>query len=217
MKTDQELQSDVMAELGWEPSVNAAQIGVEVNGGVVILTGYVNNYADKWNAEAAAQRVVGVRALTIELDVKLNGLTERNDVDIAHAAQHILQWTNFLPNNDSITLMVEKGWITLNGEVEWEHQRVSAATALRYLNGVKGLTNKVTLKPKVSLSALKADIDAAIKRQSLRDASKITVEVQESTVTLGGTVHSFEEREIVRQSAWRTPGVHKIIDNITLA
>ena len=215
MKTDQELQSDVMAELVWEPSVNAAQIGVEVNEGIVTLTGHVNSFSDKWGAEAAAQRVVGVRALTVELDVKLNGLTERNDIDIAHSAQHILQWTNFSPDNDSIQIMVEKGWITLSGEVEWEHQRVSAASALRYLKGVKGLTNKINLKPKVSLSAVKGDIDAALGRQGLRDASQITVDVQESTVILGGTVHSLEEREIVRQSAWRTPGVHKIVDNIT--
>ena len=216
MKNDQELQNDVIAELKWDPSVKAAKIGVEVNQGIVTLTGHVDSYVDKWNAEAAAQRVAGVRALTIELDVRLERLSERNDVDLAHCAQHILQWSNFLPDNDSVKIMVEKGWITLIGEVEWEHQRVSATNALRYLKGVTGLTNKINLKPKVSLVAVKADINEAIKRQGLR-APKITVEVRDSTVILGGTVHSQAERGIARQSAWNTPGVHKIVDNITFA
>jgi osmotically-inducible protein OsmY len=214
MKTDHELQSDVLAELNWEPSVNAAQIGVEVNQGIVTLAGHVDSYADKWNAEIAAQRVSGVKSLTIEIDVKLPGLSERGDVDIAQSAQNILQWSNFLPH-DTVKIMVENGWITLTGEVDWEHQSISAASALRYLTGVTGLTNKINLKPKVSLTALKSDIEIALKRQSLRDAPKIGVEVKDSTVILSGTVHSWSEKNVVRHSVWGTPGVHKIIDNIT--
>jgi osmotically-inducible protein OsmY len=216
MKTDKQLQSDVIAELNWEPSINATKIGVEVNEGVVTLAGHVDSYSDKWNAEAAAQRVAGVKSLTVEMDVNLIGLSEHTDTDIAHSASNILQWTSFL-QDDAVKIMVEKGWITLTGEVDWNYQRVAAATALRYLSGVTGLTNKINVKPKVCLSAIRSDIETALKRQALKDASKIGVKVQGSEVTLSGTVHSWSERNIARQSAWNTPGVVKVIDDITFA
>ena len=216
MKTDKQLQSDVIAELNWEPSINATKIGVEVNEGVVTLAGHVDSYADKWNAEAAAQRVAGVKSLTIEMDVNLIGLTKHTDTDIAHSASNILQWTSFL-QDDAVKIMVEKGWITLTGEVDWNYQRVAAATALRYLSGVTGLTNKISVKPKVSLNALRSDIETALKRQALKDASKIGVKVEGSEVTLSGTVHSWSERKLARQSAWNTPGVMKVVDDITFA
>jgi osmotically-inducible protein OsmY len=111
--------------------------------------------------------------------------------------------------------MVEKGWVTLIGEVEWEHQRASATNALCYLKGITGITNKINLKPKVSLISVKTDIAAAIKRQGLRDAPTITVDVRDATVILGGTVYSNAERDVARHSAWSTPGVHKIVDNMT--
>jgi len=216
MKTDKQLQSDVIAELNWEQSINASKIGVEVSGGVVTLAGHVDSYADKWSAETAAQRVAGVKSLTVEIDVKLIGLSERSDTDIAHSANNILQWTSSL-TDDAIKVMVENGWITLTGEVDWNYQRIAAATALRNLTGVTGLTNKVSVKPTVSISALRSDIETALKRQALKDVSKIGVEINGSEVILSGTVHSWSERNMVRQSAWNTPGVFKVIDNITFA
>lgn len=150
------------------------------------------------------------------MDVKLTGLSERSDTDIAHSANNILQWTSSL-NDDAIKVMVENGWITLTGEVDWNYQRVAAATALCNLVGVTGLTNKVSVKPKVSMSALRSDIETALKRQAIKDASKIGVQINGSEVILSGTVSSWSERNIARQSAWNTPGVFKVVDNITFA
>ena len=216
MKTDKQLQSDVIAELNWESSVNASKIGVEVSQGVVTLAGHVDSYSDKWNAETAAQRVVGVKSLVVEMDVNLMGLGNHKDTDIAHSATNILQWTSFLPD-DAVKIMVEKGWITLTGEVDWNYQRDAATTALRYLSGVTGLTNKITIKPKVALSVVRKDIDEALKRQAIKDASKISVEINGAEVVLGGTVQSWFEKNVARQSAWNAPGVLKVVDNIKFA
>ena len=215
MKTDSQLQQDVIAELKWEPSVNAAQIGVEVKDGIVTLAGHVGSYAEKWDAERAAQRVSGVKALAIEMDVKLAGSSKRNDADIAGSAESALQWITYLPKN-SVKVMVEDGWITLSGEVDWEYQRQTAAGAVRYLMGVKGVRENIAIKSKVSLSAVKSDIEAALKRRAHADAQKISVEVRGADVTLSGTVHSWSERDLATHSAWGTPGVHNVVNNITV-
>lgn len=215
MKTDSQLQQDVIAELKWEPSVNAAQIGVEVKDGIVTLAGHVGSYAEKWDAERAAQRVSGVKALAIEMDVKLAGSSKRNDADIAGSAESALQWITYLPKN-SVKVMVEDGWITLSGEVDWEYQRQTAAGAVRYLMGVKGVRENIAIKSKVSLSAVKSDIEAALKRRAQADAQKISVEVRGADVTLTGTVHSWSERDLATHSAWGTPGVHNVVNNITV-
>jgi osmotically-inducible protein OsmY len=216
MKTDTQLQHDVIAELKWEPSVNAAQIGVEVKDGIVTLAGHVSSYAEKWDAERAAQRVSGVKALAIEMDVKLSGSSKRTDADIARSAENALQWTTFLPK-DRVKVMVESGCITLSGEVDWEYQRQAAAGGVRYLMGVTGVSNQIAIKPKVSVSVVKSDIEAALKRRALADAQKISVEVRGADVTLTGTVHSWSERDLARHSAWGTPGVRNVVDNITVA
>jgi osmotically-inducible protein OsmY len=216
MKTDTQLQQDVIAELKWEPSVNAAQIGVEVKGGVVTLTGHVNSYPEKWNAERAAQRVSGVKALAVEMDVTLPGSSKRNDADIARSAENVLEWTADLPR-DSVNIMVEKGWITLSGEVDWEYQRQAAIRAVRFLLGVTGVSDQIAIKPKVSLSAVKSDIDAALKRRAIDDAQNISVKVEGGDVTLSGRVHSWSERELAEHAAWGTPGVRKVVDLITVA
>ena len=215
MKTDSQLQQDVIAELKWEPSVNAAQIGVEVKDGIVTLAGHVSSYAEKWDAERAAQRVSGVKALAIEMDVKLSGSSKRNDADIAGSAENALQWMTYLPK-DSVKVMVEGGWITLSGEVDWEYQRQSAAGAVRYLVGVTGVSNQIAIKPKVSVSVVKSDIEAALKRRAHADAQKISVEVRGTDVTLTGTVHSWSERDLATHSAWGTPGVRNVVNNITV-
>ena len=215
MKTDKQVQQDVIAELSWEPSVNAAQIGVEVKDGIVTLAGHVSSYAEKWNAERAAQRVSGVKALAIEIDVQLAGLSKRNDADIARSAESALQWTTSFPQ-DRVKVMVEKGWITLSGDVDWEYQRRAAVAGVRHLMGVMGVSDNIAIKPTVSLSAVKSDIEAALKRRATADAHKISVDILGPDVTLSGRVHNWSERDLARDSAWSTPGVRMVVDNMTI-
>jgi|SRR5680860_450653 len=216
MKTDTQLQQDVIAELKWEPSVNAAQIGVEVKDGIVTLAGHVSSYAEKWDAERAAQRVSGVKALAIEMDVQLPGSSKRNDADIARAAENVLHWMTSLPK-DGVKVMVESGWTTLSGEVDLEYQKRAAAKGVRYLTGVTGVSNNIVIKPTVSLSAVKSDIEAAMQRRAHADAKKISVEIRGTEVTLTGAVHSWAERDLARYSAWGTPGVRNVVDNMSIA
>ena len=216
MKTDKQLQTDVIAELSWEPSVHAAQIGVEVKEGVVTLAGHVGSYAEKWNAERATQRVSGVKAIAVEMDVKLPALGQRNDGDIAKSAANMLSWASSVPD-DAIKVLVENGWITLSGSVDWHFQKQAASDAVRFLAGVKGFSDQITIKPTVTTRAVKADIEAALNRRATRDAKKISVRVDGAEVTLTGTVHSYAEREIATNSAWGTPGVRNVVDDMTLA
>jgi osmotically-inducible protein OsmY len=216
MKTDSDLKQDVIAELGWEPSVNAAQIGVEVKGGIVTLAGHVDSYTEKLHAERATQRVSGVKGLAVEMNVKLPGLSKRTDADIVGAAVNVLQWTTSLPAN-SVKVKSENGWITLSGELEWDYQRQVAKDAVRYLIGVTGVSDEITIKPKASSNAVKSEIEAALKRRAQSDAQGISVEVNSGNVTLSGTVHSWSERELAADSAWAAPGVRKVVDNITIA
>ena len=216
MKTDLQLQQDVIAELQWEPSVHAALIGVEVQRGVVTLTGQVNTFGEKWGAEQAAQRVAGVSALVVDLEVKLSGSNVRTDEDIALSAQNVIQWTNYLPK-DAVKVRVEKGWLTLTGDVDWDYQRKSAVDAVRGLSGVIGVNNQLVIKPRISFSAVKADIEAAMQRRASEDAHAISVMVDGGDITLSGTVRSWSDREMARHSAWGTPGVHNVIDKMTIA
>jgi osmotically-inducible protein OsmY len=215
MKTDAQLQQDVIAELRWEPSVQAEQVGVEVKDGVVTLAGEVSSFAEKWAAESAALRVAGVKALAIELDVKLSALGQRNDVDIARSAQNVLEWTTCLPT-DGVKLMVEAGWITLSGEVVWQYQKQVAADALRHLVGVTGVSNQIAIKPKGPTSAVKSDIEAALKRRARLDARQITVGVSGAEVTLSGSVRNWAERDLATHSAWCAPDVRNVVDHMTL-
>jgi len=214
MKTDSELKQDVLAELKWEPSINAAHIGVEVEDGVVTLAGHVDSFAEKWAAEVATQRVTGVKALAVEIDVRLAGSAKRNDGDIARSAANILDWTASLPK-DSVKVLVQDGWVTLTGAVSWEFQRQAADAAVRHLMGVTGLSNNIVLDPAVSLSVVKSDIEAALKRRATTDARHIEVEVHGTDVTLTGTVHSWSERDLAMSSAWGTPGVKNVVDRLT--
>lgn len=216
MKTDTQLQNDVMAELKWDPSINAAQIGVEVNNGVVTLSGHVDKYTEKWAAEHAAQKVTGVKALAIELDVNLPSSSSRNDADIAHAAKNVLEWTTNWPK-DHVKVLVEKGWVTLSGMVDHEYQRQIASSAVRHLMGVTGVSNQITIKSKLTSTTVKTDIEAALKRRALTDAEEIMVTVNGGKVTLTGVVHSWSERDMVSDSAWNTLGVTSVNDNISVA
>jgi osmotically-inducible protein OsmY len=215
MKTDIQLQSDVIAELSWEPSINSEQIGVEVKDGIVTLAGHVGSYAEKIDAERATMRVAGVKALAVEMDVRLTGSTARNDADIARSVDNVLQWTTYLPK-DAVKIKVEGGFVTLSGEVTWEFQRSAAVNAVRYLMGVKGVNDQLLIKPKLSAPVVKADIEAALKRRAQKNANEITVTVQGTDVTLSGKAHSWSERELATHTAWGSPGVRKVVDNITL-
>jgi osmotically-inducible protein OsmY len=215
MKTDSQLQQDVMAELKWEPSVHAAQIGVAVKDGVVTLAGEVSSYTEKLNAERAAQRVGGVKAMAVEMTIKLSEFGKRTDADIAESAKNILSWTSSLPA-DAVQVMVEGGWLTLSGNVEWQYQRQDAAESVRYLSGVTGVSNLIVIKPQLSAMVVKSDIEAALKRRAAADAKTIAVEVKGGDVTLTGTVHSWSERDLARRSAWGTAGVRNVVDKMSL-
>jgi osmotically-inducible protein OsmY len=216
MKTDSQLQQDVSAELQWEPSVHAARIGVEVKNGVVTLAGQVDSYSEKWNAERAAQRVAGVKAMSTELKVHLNSLSKRTDADIAEAVENVLEWTSSLPAG-AVKVLVEGGWVTLSGDVDWQFQRRAATDSVRHLMGVTGVSDQIGIKPSVTAEAVKSDIEAALKRTSIADAKKISVSVHGSDVTLSGTVHSWDERDTATNSAWGTPGVRNVVDMMNLA
>ena len=219
MKTDSQLQQDVAAELRWEPSVHAARIGVEVKDGVVTLAGEVDSYAEKWNAERAAQRVSGVKALSTGLQVHLASPSTRTDGDIAEAVENVLEWSSSLPAG-ALQVMVEGGWVTLSGDVDWQYQRQAAADSVRHLMGVTGVSNQIGIAPSVPTAlatSVKSDIEAALGRTSIADPGKIAVAVQGSEVTLSGTVNSWDERDAATHSAWGTPGVRNVVDVMTLA
>jgi osmotically-inducible protein OsmY len=216
MKTNSQLQQDVLAALKWEPSIEDGQIGVVAKDGIVTLSGHVESFGEKWDAERATQRVSGVKGLAVEMDVTIPGFSKRTDSEIASSVERAMQWTNYVPA-DSVKVMVEKGYVTLSGDVEWEYQREAAAVAVRYLTGVTGVNNQIALKPRASSTVVKADIEAALKRGAANDAKHVLVSVKGGDVTLSGTLPSWAERDLARNSAWGAPGVRNVIDNMEVA
>ena len=193
MKTDAQLQQDVLAELLWEPEVHAEHIGVAVADGVVTLVGPVASFGEKCGAARAAQRVSGVRALAVELKVELPAMHRRSDADIAHAAENVLSWASYVPANP-IKVLLEGGWVTLSGEVPWQYQRQNASDSVRQLAGVTGVSNQIAIQPTLKADAVRADIEAALKRRASADARTIAIDVRGGEVTLTGTVHSGSEQ-----------------------
>jgi len=216
MKTDAQLQQDVIEELKWEPSVYASHIGVEVIDGIVTLAGHVQSFSEKWDAERAAQRVHGAKALAVEIKVTLLGSSKRDDVDIARMVENVLQWSTYLPR-DRVKVMVEGGWVTLTGEVDWAYQKQSVAAGIRSLMGVTGVSNELAIRQTVSPTNVKADIEAALKRRASSNAGNIAVTVNGAAVMLSGVVDDWSARESAQQAAWGTPGVQKVVDNLTIA
>lgn len=217
-RTDEQIQRDVLAELEWEARVQPNQIGVAVKDGVVTLTGWVDSYLKKWDAEEAAKRVRGVKAVANDIEVRIPGSSERTDADIAAAAVQALQWDTLLPADKvHVTVTVSKGWVTLEGEVDWQYQKEEAEQVVRYLTGVRGVTNLITVRPWVTPSEeLKRKIKDALVRSAETDADRINVEVQGSKVTLEGTVRSWAERQEADRIAWSSPGVTAVDNHITI-
>ncbi|WP_199051955.1 BON domain-containing protein [Aquitalea sp. ASV15] len=213
IKNDAQLQSDVLAELKWDPAVTATHIGVEANQGVITLSGHVANFAEKWAAEKATQRVVGVQAIAVEIAVDLPGSDKRSDADVSRATANALQLMEGSCGK-SIKVMVENGWVTLSGDVEWDFQRKAAIRLLRHVSGVTGVSSTINIRPKLQMLAVKDEVEAALKRRAIADINSITVSIDGPDITLGGTVHSWSERALANHAAACLPGVRNVIDNI---
>jgi osmotically-inducible protein OsmY len=215
-RTDADIQADVLAELKWDSRVKPNEIGVVVKNGIVTLTGTVDSYLKKMAAESAALRVPGVKAVANDIEVRLLPSSERTDADIAAAVVNALKWDAFVPA-DQIEVTVSKGWVTLNGEVEFQFQRRDAERAVQRLTGVKGVTNLITVRPHISPSDLKQNIEKALVRNAETDARHITVDVQGSKVILSGTVRSYAEKKAAEDAAWSAPGVSEVDNRITIS
>ena len=215
--TDQDLQQFVVDELSWEPSINSAHIGVAVHDGIVTLSGHVGNYFEKTVAERSASRVAGVKAIAEELVVQYAFGTEAEQTDegIAKRVLNVLEWNVSVPN-DKIKVKVEKGIVSLTGAVEWYYQKAAAESAIRKLHGVTNILNNLEVKPIVRASDVKGKIKAALDRNSEIESDKITVALNGETVTLGGKVDSYFERNLVQRTAWSAPGVGLVEDNMVI-
>jgi osmotically-inducible protein OsmY len=216
MKTDSEIERDVKAELGWNPDLKSTDIAISVKDGVVTLAGFVPRYIDKYEAEKAAKRVAGVLAVANDIEIRLPAVDERPDPEIAREVVTALK--NQLPfSHERIKAVVRNGWVTLEGDVEWQYQRLTAERAVRPLKGVKGIINDIKTKPRVEPSDIKQKIQQAFRRSAEVDANQITVETSGGEVILKGKVRSWLERDEAERVAWRAPGVTKVDDRIVVS
>ena len=216
IRTDEEIQTDVLEELKWDSRVQPNEIGVIVKDGIVTLTGWVDSYMKKIAAEEAARRVRGVKAIANDIEVRLPGSAERTDADLAKAVLNALKWEADIPAG-KLDVTVSQGWVTLKGEVEYGFQKRLAEQAVQRLSGVKGVTNLIVVKPHVEPSDLKQRIEKALVRNAETDASRITVEVQGSKVILRGTVRSYAEKKAAEETAWSAPGITEVENRIVVS
>lgn len=214
MKTNEELRKDVVEEINWEPMLRdvASQIGVTANEGVITLSGLVNTYSQKLAAEQAAQRVAGVAVVAVDLEVKIIGKHQKSDIEIAAVVKDALKW-NTAVKEDMIEVKVDDGWVYLDGTAQWEYQKRAAEYAVRDLMGVRGVTNRITVKTQViDAKDIKSKISAAFHRSATVDSSNIILEVHGSRLTLRGKVRSWTEKKDAENAAWASPGV-MVVDN----
>jgi osmotically-inducible protein OsmY len=214
--TDKEIQQAVLRELDYEPQVRSTEIGVAVKDGIITLSGNVDSYSNRYHAERAAKRVAGVKAIANDLEVHLPSSSERTDEDIARAAVRALEGRNGVPR-DRLKVTVRDGRITLEGDVDWQYQKEAAAAVVRHLLGVKGVSNLITIKPHVSSTEIRSQLEAALQRAAALDAQRITVEIEGSKVFLRGRVRAWAEREEAEHAAWRAPGVTQVENQIAIA
>jgi osmotically-inducible protein OsmY len=216
MRSDSEIKRDVEDELRWDPDLDESDIAVAAKDGVVTLTGFVKSYKDKWQAERAAKRVHGVLAVVNNLEVRLPGIDEKPDPEIAREAVAAIK--SQLPfSYEKIKVVVKNGWVTLEGDVEWNYQREAAERAVRRLTGIKGVSNLIQVKPTAPALEIKRKIEEAFRRSAEIDANRITVEADGGTVILKGTVRSWAERQEAERAAWAAPGVTKVINQIVVS
>src|SRR5256886_635294 len=216
IRTDEQIQADVLEELKWDSRVRPNEIGVVVKDGIVTLTGWVDSYLKKIHAEEAAHRVQGVLAVANDIEVRLPSFAERTDADLAAAVLNALKWDAAIPAG-TLDVTVSKGWVTLKGEVEYAFQKRDAERAVERLSGVKGVTNLIVVKPRVSPTDLKQQIERALVRNAETDAQRITVEVQGNKVILRGTVRSYAEKKAAADAAWSAPGVTEVDNRIVIS
>ena len=212
---DETLKHDVEKELEFDPAIDATKIGVAASDGVVTLTGAVGSFTEKWEAESIAKRVFGVKGVANEVEVGINMAEFRSDADIARSAVDALNWNYSVPK-DKVKVVVDKAWLTLDGEVTWDYQRRAAEETVRSLRGVRGVTNDIVVRPSWSLSDVKQKIEDALKRSAEVEAKNIDVQTSDGTVTLSGKVHSWAERRDAVAAAWAAPGVNRVVDRITI-
>jgi osmotically-inducible protein OsmY len=215
IKTDAALKGEILEELEWEPGIKAARIGVGVRDGVVTLSGEVDSYHEKVEAERATLRVAGVKGIANELEIRLPGASHRTDADIARAAVDGLEWNSSIPS-ERIKVVVKNGWVTLEGDVDWGYQRTAAEEAVRRLTGVVGISNHVTVKARPTAPGIKTRIEEAFKRSAEVDAGRISAEITDSSVILRGTVRSWAEKQEAERVAWASPGVGTVQNKIVI-
>jgi osmotically-inducible protein OsmY len=215
MKNNAELQIDVQNAIKWEPLLNAAEIGVTAKDGVVSLTGVVDSYAKKMEAEHAAKKVIGVKALVENIEVKFPNSWVKTDAEVANEVLAGLT-NNWSVPNDKVTVKVENGWVTLEGELHWNYQKESAKSAVNYLAGVRGVTNNIKIKSETHDAIEKKDVENAIGRSWSVNDSNIHVAVSGTTVTLSGKVNSWYQKEEAGRIAWNTPGIWHVKNELTV-
>ena len=215
MKTDSQIQKDVMAQLKWEPFLNASEIGVAVKNGIVTLSGQVDSYLKKIAVEDAAKKISGVKAIAEDIQIGVSPANKKTDTEIAEAVVNALKWHTAV-QEDKIKIKVENGLVRLEGEVEWEYQKTNAKSAVANLTGVLGVINLIVVKPKIVSSAIEKRINEAFHRSATIDSSKITADVSGTKITLRGKVRSYTEKEDAENAAWNAPGVTNVTNNLEI-